>query len=99
MKLLTQYPLVGFALAIIGGILLIWRCARPKAKRPYDDVPSLRDPLPFPPDWSGDDSPALKVEMPVAELPLRDKHGRFVKNSLTESRKNASAKRRRKAKA
>lgn len=76
MKLLSQYPLIGYLLTIAGGILVVWYFARPKAKRPFGDVAELRNPLPTTTyqdgkagisvpgcalDWSGDDSPALKM--------------------------------------
>lgn len=41
MKLLTHYPLIGLALLILGGILLVWRSLRPKVHRPAD-APTLQ---------------------------------------------------------
>lgn len=78
MRWISQYPLIGYLLTIAGGILVVWYFARPKAKRPFHDVAELRDPLPTTTyqdgkagisvpecalDWSGDDSPALKVQI------------------------------------
>lgn len=101
MKLLSQYPLIGYLLTIAGGTLVVWYFARPKAKRPFDDAAELRYPLPTTTyqdgkagisvpgcalDWSGDDSPALKAGMPQAE-PVAETRKRDKHGRFVKSKK------------
>ncbi len=94
---------------IIGGILLIWACLRPKygksAERPGDS-PTARVRKPFT-DYKTSHGCTVPTYQPMSydgtapgaiesAPPLRDKRGRFAaknRNSLTKTQKNVSAKR------
>ena len=66
-----NWPIIGYILLALGGCLVVWYFARPKAKRPFDSK-ALRSE-----DWDGNFT--IKAEDYLPPFRKRDKHGRFVK--------------------